>query len=253
MVSKLSFALLLKICFWHFRSIFQQKNGGQLFRRKNDQIGRGPRGSLVKDHLNSFHNTIKFEVVENESFNFESRSIHFLDLTIWIDQQGYIQTNLFQKPCRLVSYLLPSSSHPQFITKNIPYSLAYRLVRIESTQEGLSRNLDILLEELVSRGYRRASVQEAIDRARQGHAKLSTKFRELGCWARNAQQTCQQNTVTPVGCHFRQKGHDVGHHLQMLPIETGHTDSFLLRAREAYYIANSRRRNSLMCLRLNTG
>ena len=58
----------------------------------------------------------------------------------------------------------------------------------------------------------------------------------LGEHVGTAQKTCQQNTVTPVGCHFRQKGHDVGHHLQMLPIETGHTDSFLLRAREAYYI-----------------
>ena len=66
----------------------------------------------------------------------------------------------------MVSYLLPSSSHPGFICRNIPYSLAYRLVRIESTQEGLERNLDKLLKELVSRGYRAASVSAAMERAR---------------------------------------------------------------------------------------
>ena len=58
----------------------------------------------------------------------------------------------------------------------------------------------------------------------------------LGEHVGTAQQTCQQDTVTPVGRHFRSKGHDAGHHLQMIPLETGHVDPFLLRAREAYYI-----------------
>ena len=66
----------------------------------------------------------------------------------------------------VVSYLLPFSSHPGFICRNIPYSLAYRLVRIESTVEGLERNLAKLQEELVSRGYRPASVTAAVERAR---------------------------------------------------------------------------------------
>ena len=110
------------------------------------------------NHLNCFHTTIKFDVVKGESYNFATRSINFLDLKIWIDEDGYIQTTLFEKACRVVAYLLPSSSHPGFICRNIPYSLAYRLVRIESTQEGLDRNLDKLLTEMVSRGYRTGSV-----------------------------------------------------------------------------------------------
>ena len=118
-------------------------------------------------HLNGFHRTIKFEVTPGESYNFQTRAINFLDLKIWIDEKGFIQTTLFQKPCRVVSYLLPSSSHPGFITRNIPYSLAYRLVRIESTQEGLEQNLNKLQEELVGRGYRQAVVQSAMARARQ--------------------------------------------------------------------------------------
>ena len=77
-----------------------------------------------------------------------------------------IQTTLNEKPCRVVSYVLPSYSHPGFICRNIPYSLAYRLVRIESTKEGLEHNLIKLQQKLVSRGYRAASVKAAIDTAK---------------------------------------------------------------------------------------
>ena len=66
-----------------------------------------------------------FDVIRGESYNFETRSINFLDLKIWMDEEGYIQTTLFEKPCRVVSYLLPSSSHPGFICRNIRYNLAY--------------------------------------------------------------------------------------------------------------------------------
>jgi hypothetical protein len=114
-------------------------------------------------HLNSSHRTVKFEM----SVNFEARSVDFLDLTVYIDNNGFIQTTLFEKPCRVVSYLLPSSCHPSFITKNIPYSLAFRLVRIESTAEGLEKNLMKLQQELNGRGYRPAIVAAAMDRAKE--------------------------------------------------------------------------------------
>ena len=91
-------------------------------------------------HMNSCHPTIKFEVVPG-CYNFATRAINFLDLQIWIYQEGFIQTTLHQKACRVVTYLLPSSAHPSFICSNIPYSLAFSLVRIESTQEGLDNNL----------------------------------------------------------------------------------------------------------------
>ena len=77
------------------------------------------------------------------------------------------------QPCRVVSYLLPSSCHPSFITKNIPYSLAFRLVRIESTAEGLEKNLLKLQEELISRGYRPAIVAAAVERA-EGLSRAAT-------------------------------------------------------------------------------
>ena len=127
---------------------------------------RGSEESLLlfTAHLNACHPTNNFEVKPGESYDFNTRAINFLDLTIWIDEAGYIQTTLYSKPCRVVSYLLPSSSHPSHITRNIPYSLAYRLKRIESVPSNLLRNLATLKSELISRGYRSRSIQNSFDR-----------------------------------------------------------------------------------------
>ena len=75
-----------------------------------------------------------------------------------------IQTTVYTKPCRVVQYLLPSSSHPSHITKNITYSLGYRLRRIESTEERFKANLTKLQDELLERGYEKTIIKEAFSR-----------------------------------------------------------------------------------------
>lgn len=82
-------------------------------------------------------------------------------MTIFIDKNGFIQTTLYTKPGKLVQYLLPSSCHPGHITKNIPFSLAYRLLRIESIQENLLKNLDILKADLLTRNYSLKCIEDA--------------------------------------------------------------------------------------------
>ena len=117
-------------------------------------------------HLNSFHPTIKFKCKNGSNYNFETRSVDFLDTTMWIDQNGFIQTTLYTKPSRVVQYLLPSPSHPSHITKNIHYSLAYRLRRIESVEANFLENLHLLRSELISRKYRPAIIDAAIERVK---------------------------------------------------------------------------------------
>ena len=52
-----------------------------------------------------------------------------------------------------------------------------------------------------------------------------------------ATQACQENTVKPVGRHFRLPGHDPHRDLVMLPIEiVSPHDPFLLRSRERFNI-----------------
>ena len=77
-----------------------------------------------------------------------------------------IETDLFKKKTDRCQYLLPSSCHPSHICRNIPYSLAYRLVRICSTPEKLNKRLQELKELLLSRDYRPRSIDSAISRAR---------------------------------------------------------------------------------------
>ena len=100
--------------------------------------------------MNSYHPTIKFKCKKEVNFSFTTRKVDFLDTSVWIDDDGFLQTTLYSKPSRVVQYLLPSGSHPSHITKNIPYSLGYRLKRIESTQELFETNLTKLGEELLT-------------------------------------------------------------------------------------------------------
>ena len=143
-----------------------------LWRRFIDDIWflwRGSEEELIQfvEYLNSYHPTIKFKCKKEVNFSFTTRKVDFLDTTVWIDEDGFLQTTLYSKPSRVVQYLLPSSSHPSHITRNIPYSLGYRLKRIESTQELFESNLTKLGEELLTRGYDQSVVNQAFSRVRQ--------------------------------------------------------------------------------------
>ena len=82
-------------------------------------------------HCNSFHPTIKFTF----DYNLETRSVDFLDIHIWIDDKGFIKTDLYQKPGKVCQLLLPSSAHPSHICKSLPLSIAYRLRRLCSLDD----------------------------------------------------------------------------------------------------------------------
>ena len=60
-------------------------------------------------------------------------------------------------------YLLTSSCHPAHVTDNIPFSLAYRIIR---ESESRDTKLSELKELLISRNYRPSLVDAAIEKAR---------------------------------------------------------------------------------------
>ena len=78
------------------------------------------------NHCNTFHPTIKF------TFEYDqvTRSVNFLDIHIWIDQTGIIQTDIYQKPGKVSQLLLPSSAHPSHTCRSLPLSTAYRVRRL---------------------------------------------------------------------------------------------------------------------------
>ena len=113
--------------------------------------------------VNSLLPSIKVTV----EYNIQSRSVNYLDVTVFIDNDGYLRTDLYKKENLKISYLMPTSSHPDHISKNIPYSLAYRIKRICWNDELFERRISELSEALVLQGYKYKSIQDSIDRVRK--------------------------------------------------------------------------------------
>ena len=83
-----------------------------------------------------------------------TNSCKFLDLNISV-QNGKFVTDLYRKPTDKPRALLPSSAHPNHITTNIIYLMAFRILRICSDEENFNKRLIELKEEfLMPRGYK---------------------------------------------------------------------------------------------------
>ena len=54
--------------------------------------------------------------------------LDLLGMSVSIDQNGMIVTDLFKKETARVQYLLPSSCHPNHITRNITFSVLFVLL-----------------------------------------------------------------------------------------------------------------------------
>ena len=114
-------------------------------------------------NLNGFHSHIKFTATYDQ----EKKSVPFLDMQVSIDKDGFIQTDLFKKDTARCQYLLPSSCHPGHITKNIPFSLANRLLRICSNPDDFAKRLEELKNDLISRQYSPKIIYEAFEKVKK--------------------------------------------------------------------------------------
>ena len=134
--------------------------------------------------INTFHHSIKFTAeyrINNEKIttkwkdgdlhitrvplgNLRARSVDFLDTTVWINDRGKFESDLFVKDTDRITYLMPQSCHPQHITDNIPYSLGFRLKRICSSEENFKLRLNELSNNLKTRGYSSKVIKNAFNR-----------------------------------------------------------------------------------------
>ena len=101
----------------------------------------------------------------------QKENIPFLDVLVSI-RNGKIDTDLYKKPTDRNQYLLPSSCHPIECLKNIPFSLALRIVKICSDKEKRDIRMKELKEMLLEREYDESVVDTAITRAK----KIDIKF-----------------------------------------------------------------------------
>ena len=63
----------------------------------------------------------------------------YLDVIIWIDENSFLQTDLYTKPNSKIALLLPSSAHKPSVTPSSVYSLILRVNRICSTDKAAEK------------------------------------------------------------------------------------------------------------------
>ena len=133
-------------------------------------IGPSSKLHLILDDLNKLHPTIKFTMKHTSNKLSDCscekiESIPFLDTSCSI-KEGKIMTDLYKKPTDKNQYLLPSSCHGPQITKNVPFSLALRIIRICSENESRDLRLKELKSMLIEREYTPGIINSAISRAK---------------------------------------------------------------------------------------
>ena len=124
--------------------------------------------------INNIHPTLKFTMshtsISSESEEdrcpcYSRNSIPFLDTSCSI-KDGHIELDLYRKETDRNLYLLLTSCHPIGCTKNIPFSLALRIVRICTNEKVREKRFLELKQLLLNRGYPTHLIDSALEKAR---------------------------------------------------------------------------------------
>ena len=110
-------------------------------------------------YINSLNPSIQF------TSDYSRDCVNFLDVSVSVDLNGSIATDLYVKPTDTHQYLLATSCHPNHTKRSIPYSQALRILRICSSLETAKLRCSELTDSLVKRGYNRKKVNVQIERA----------------------------------------------------------------------------------------
>jgi hypothetical protein len=97
-------------------------------------------------------------------FSTRQHTINFLDLTISVDNNGLINTKIYEKPENLYLYLPANSSHPFSNLKGLIHGMVYRTIRLTSKKEDQATELQNLVRRLTARGYGQSFLTEIINK-----------------------------------------------------------------------------------------
>ena len=84
------------------------------------------------NEINSFYPTIKFMT------DWSKQKVNFLDVEVTL-KNGVLSTDLFVKPTATHQFLDPTSYHPYYCKKGIPYSQKLKLNRICSDNSNFDK------------------------------------------------------------------------------------------------------------------
>ena len=99
---------------------------------------------------------IKFPINEIQF----GKSVHFLDLCVYLDSDNIIQYRGYTKPTDVKRYLNPRSFHPKLIFNAIPFSQMLRSLRNNSKEETRTTELNQCVTYFENSGYNTAKLNE---------------------------------------------------------------------------------------------
>ncbi|XP_040189948.1 extracellular calcium-sensing receptor-like [Rana temporaria] len=114
---------------------------------------------LFLEGLQTNHYNLKF------TYNVSQKRITFLDVELYIDENGLLCSTLYRKPTAGNSLLHATSSHPKSLINSIPYSQYLRLRQNCSHEEDYRREAAQLYGRLKERGYSKTCLRQAFNKA----------------------------------------------------------------------------------------
>ncbi|XP_063049711.1 guanylate-binding protein 4-like [Engraulis encrasicolus] len=115
------------------------------------RLKTGPLEQLKEFHqfLNCSNPNIKL------SLEYSQSEIHFLDLNITVDEQGYLHTSIFRKVTDRNTIVHADSFHPNSLITNIPYGQFQRIRRICDSEIDFDVQADDMYSRFQHKGYRK--------------------------------------------------------------------------------------------------
>ena len=88
------------------------------------------------------------------------KSVNFLDVTLYIDEQNQIQFRSYSKPTDAKRYLRPQSFHPKNVFESVPLSQMMRTIERNSSEDTMKVEMVKMIEDFVKSGYSREQLKK---------------------------------------------------------------------------------------------
>ena len=104
-------------------------------------------------------------------------TVHFLDVILFIDEDGFIQYRLFKKPTDSRLYLRTSSFHPKHVFDSVAFSQIRRVKNRNSTAQYADEDIKDLITDLLKCGYKQDKLDKLVEKVVRngGSDKIKTK------------------------------------------------------------------------------
>lgn len=99
------------------------------------------------------------------SLEYDVHKIHFLDLEIYKDEEGFLHTTIFRKESHKNTLLHAKSFHSSTLIKNIPFGQFQRLRRICDDDHEFNMKSKEMYGRFRERGYQAITLDRALERA----------------------------------------------------------------------------------------